>query len=176
MNINPRMQKIVKYQRFAAVLNAVLTFWIATSVIGTYFPDSGDITKFFLGIVGGFVCFRLFNIISLVILQLYFYRGKTEEMIEDAEQALIETAPKEKSAAPTTQQVSVKIVNTPDKIHGRYMDAEFYEWIEIEKPDGGTVRCTFSGTLDMSKGTPSYIPPKNFLIPPGILYQVDGDL
>jgi hypothetical protein len=68
-------------------------------------------------------------------------------------------------------ELRLKILAVPDKIFARYMDIEFYEWLDIEGPDGKPIRFTFKTTEDMSKGRIPAIEQNCILIPPGLVYE-----
>jgi hypothetical protein len=127
---------------------------------------------FFLGLLLAWLTMKFLNGLTLLILQIKFYgfsHQGAEELLNDSEDAVKAIH----AVVPDVNQVMLKIINTPDKPLGRFMDAEFYEWVDVAGQDSIVHRFLFSGTVDMSKGLPQKIADGCILLPPGILYQVD---
>jgi hypothetical protein len=72
-----------------------------------------------------------------------------------------------------TNETEILIAEHSTEIVGIFQDAEIFEWVLLEKPDGtGQVRCSYARTFNLDKGE-EFIPPEGSwfcLLPPGILY------
>lgn len=153
--------------RLFCAIGSIITVVLFMSLM---FPDMNVVISFFVSLVASFVLTHFTTAIAHLAIHLIYYGSDMEELTEDALNASKEQEPQPE---PTVEKVHFKVVNTPDKAYARYMDADIFEWIDVEDDKGVVHRCTFTGTLDMKKGPPEYIPPGHLLLWPGILYQVD---
>ena len=174
-SIDPRLAKIVKWQSWLTVINAFVVSAAAISISNEMLGWSFG--GFCLGLALAWVGMKVMNAITLFLLQVKYY-GFSEkgaaELAADAEDAMRgEDTTAAVEPEDTVNQVMLKIVNTPEKILGRFMDAEFYEWIDVAGEDKIVHRFSFTGTIDMSRGVPQKLEDGCILLPPGILYQVD---
>lgn len=130
------------------------------------------LTAFFVAMLSAWLMIKLFNKVTLIGLQLFFYGFNSEELQRDAAEA-VKFYNERAGTDEVVNKLALKIVGQPEKPAGRYMDAEFYEWIDVEDALGGIHRFSFFGTMDISRGISQKIPDNCILLPPGILYQVD---
>lgn len=167
--IDPRMERVLTGQLKATFINAILAIIISFGST-LYFWDYG-LENFVLAAISSFVLNKLLNFITLSYFQWKNYRGHYAEMVDDATYASdLITKSVEQDESPL-QQLSITIMNTPEKTAGRYMDVDFYDWLDVKGIDGNPVRVTFNGTISLENGD---IPPQgSIVIPPGLIYQVE---
>jgi len=128
--------------------------------------------------------------VTAFLLQMYHYRGDMAQSVEDAKVFVMVTneklaamgAPTIPTDGPTDHPVdlpiktivngSFEIVNKPEP-YARFMDADIYPWIEIKGRNGIVLRATHLGTMDIARGSTHVLPEGAFMIPPGIVYQVE---
>ncbi len=175
MNIEPRMQRAMKYQFVAMILNSFLASGIVFMLIWGMLPDSSDWVRIPLLMVGTYFVVGWLNQISLFLLNLIIYQGNFQEMAREAEHAAAVInghAPPSIDKSQAIINLDLQIVDRPDNPIGRFMDADIFEWLHIKGTDGKLYRFMFEGTLDMTKGLPNQIPQDCLLLPPGILYKL----
>lgn len=146
-------------------------WWIAISAIGILW----------------FGLFKVADFILQVFAELYVYGGKMDELQKDVYTTIKEIGSEEDKAeflpeieelvdqhpaerAHKLGQVSVKIVDTPDKHIGVFKGCHFYEWLILQNMQTNTMhRVVFDGTVDTMNNP--VIPDDCFLIEPGLLYK-----
>lgn len=170
-SLNPRVQRIIKWQNTAMIANAIIAVTFSIFVIAPLFDY---VTAFFIALLTAWVLIRVLNAITLLSLQFLFYGAKFQELAHDAAEAAKFFNEQAADTGSTVNRLALKIVATPEKPMGRFMDAEFYEWIDVEGVgrEGEIHRFSFNGTMDLSRGIVCPIPDNCILFPPGILYQV----
>ena len=170
--IDPRMERVLSSQLKAVFINALLALILSFGVV-FYFWDL-SVENFIAACLISFVSNKIFNVITLTYFQRKHYAGNFEEMVKDAEEAseiIKNYDPSEESTEDQIAQVSMTIVEVPEKTYGRYMDVDFYEWLKVKGVDGNPVKVTFTGTISLEKG--EIPPPNHIVIPPGLVYQVE---
>lgn len=171
--IDPRMEKILRTQGKMIVVNIIISVIVGAYVASNYLGE--NIWGFLGGLIFSSILVRILNAVTLMWLQNKHYGNDIEEMVEDAEHAVnfINGKTYEEPEEITVDKVQLTIVDTPDQIFGRYMDHEFYEWLDVKGVDDKIVRFNFKSTMDVSRGISQEIPAGCILLPPGLLYQVD---
>ena len=170
--IDPRMERVLTGQLKATFINAFLAIIVSFGST-LYFWDYG-LENFVLAALASFVLNKLLNMITLSYFQYKNYHGHYSEMIEDAAYAssLIEKSVAEDlNAGPQLQQLSVTIMETPEKTTGKYMGVDFYEWLTVKGQDDKPVKIVFAGTISLENG--DIPPPNSIVLPPGLIYQVE---
>ncbi len=165
-DVPPRVKQVIKMQMRAALFNGVLSLLLTTLIM-----LSAGITDIFvvavISFVIAYVISRFLNFMSAILIQLKVY-GKDVEAMKKEMLVLTETAP-EKKPEQVPQKISLKVIGVPETVLGRYQDANFYEWIDVEDVEGKTSRLYFDGTVDMTKNFT--IQPNTVTFPPGIIYR-----
>lgn len=144
------------------ILSAFLTFACATALAIESFFWVFIVSVFFM-----WLFMKLLNTVTLMFIQMKVYQGDTEALVEDAQAAVnaINNPPPQSEV----RLLMMKIVDIPEKPIGRYMDADIYEWIMVQDPEGKIQRFEFTGTVNLERGeTP---PPGTLTFPPGIIYE-----
>lgn len=100
-------------------------------------------------------------------------RNKVDAIIDDMEE---DEGPALKSSGEqvTPQTLKFTVLAVPETPVGKFMDHDIFEWIDIVDTAGTKYRCFFTGTMNLSSGKTFTIPAKSFVLPPGIIYQVEG--
>lgn len=167
--ISPRAKRVMSLQRKAFILNAFLSTGIAWLILQA-FGIVDFLPTFFLGIIIIHFSLRALNFLSLVLIQFHVYGGDIDALKKDADEALEILNGNEKAPhVVPPRSVMLKIVQRPEKVLGRYKDAEFFEWIDVQDEDGIVKRFIFDGAIDMENGFS--VPEGSILLPPGILYS-----
>ena len=173
-HIDPKIKGIMKWQLRLIFINFFLAIF-AGWALGQLFIDP-EAHPVWFGLASGVAAallIRLFNFISLVFLQVWFYGANVDSLVNDADHAvhvMNNTRPPPIESAPNVEQLEFRVIKKARKPLGRFMDHDFYEWIEIVR-DGAPLRLYFEGTLDMKKATVKDIPPDCLVLPPGIIYK-----
>lgn len=162
-----RLNRVIELQRRAFFVNVILSAFL-TFVCSTALA----IESFFLGLIVGvflmWLFMKLLNSVTLMFIQMKVYQGDTEALVEDA-QAAVNAINNPPPPQPEVRQLMMKIVDIPEKPIGRYMDADIYEWMMIQDPEGKTQRFEFTGTVNLERG--EIPPPGTLTFPPGIIYE-----
>ena len=171
-NIDPRIEKVLRYQHLAIIINLIVSLAFAYFVATSFFenPWVGALA----GVVASSLLIRLLNWASLIILQFIYYRFDVDELLADAmyAQHVIEKSGETKSPM---REIAFKIIGTPDKHVGTFMGEQFFEWLDVEHDDGQLARLVFKGTADISQGYPE-LETGLVILPPGLIYQVDTSI
>jgi len=178
--IDPKIAAVIRKQQNFIIPNVILSFAIAFGLIA-FFTPSFTFWTIIVGIVlAGVFRFLLQEFYSIHLTKKY-YNGNIEQMLHDAKEAVAlldeESDSHDDKYSSDTEELTgatelrLKILAVPDKIYARYMDIEFYEWLDIEGSDGNPIRFTFKTTEDMSKGRIPEIEKNCILIPPGLVYE-----
>jgi len=159
-----RLNKVIGLQRIAFFVNMVISAILTVICAGALAIES-----FFLGfLVGVFLMWlfmKILNIIAMMYIQMKVYEGDTDALLKDASDALDAITNPQDQVIPRV----VKIISKPTAPIGKFMDADIYEWMEVQDPSGSIQRFEFSGTVNLEKGeTP---PPGTLTFIPGIIYE-----
>jgi hypothetical protein len=162
-----RLTRVIELQRRAFFLNALLS-----AILSFVSVNAIDIQNFFLQVIAWVFLTRLFlmllNTVVLMIIQLKVYQGDTASLVEDATayaKAINTPVPYQ----PGAEMLMMKIINVPDKPIGKFMDADIYEWLDLEDSNGVTRHFEFVGTVNMENGE---VAPQGMLtLPPGLIYE-----
>lgn len=182
--IDPKIAAVINKQQNFIIPNVILSFAIAFGLI-TFFSTSLSFWSVVVGICLAGVFRFLFQEFYAIYLTKKYYHGNIEQMLEDAKEAvaIIDEASDsldnkyssndEEEELSGATELRLEVMAVPDKIYGRYMDIEFYEWLDIKGQDGQPIRFTFKTTEDMSKGRIPSLEPGCILLPPGLVYETD---
>lgn len=168
--IDPKMERLINSQLKAVFVNAILAIIISfTAVFSNY---SFDFVPLFGAMVLTFIVSKILNFITLTFLKLKIYGSDVDKMVEDAEFAsgVLGQVTDEKES-PEILELQLTIVDTPEKPYGKYMDMEFFEWLDIKGITEKVERCTYVGIADTKNM--KAIPPGQIILPPGLIYQVE---
>jgi hypothetical protein len=185
--INPRIFKLIRCQTFIfaalAVLSIVAGVWLSISSYG-YNWITIPVSLFV-----SYVILKVTGLISTLILKRIFYGSDSAGFIQDAKDAFEFYDKNKKSLEAEDQQmrdgahpdklgkeIAIKILRTAEGVLGRYMDEDFFEWIEIADENNVPVKLSFIGTMDLSKGLTRPVPAGCLLIEPGVLYGTEEAL
>jgi hypothetical protein len=177
-----RIQRLLKWQ---TVSLAILS--IASIAGGIYLSINSYGYTWITIPIAMFVSYCLLKasgFLSTFILKRIFYGSDTETFLNDARDEFteydnrikknIKTLEQQNEVAPT-EQISIKITSTSE-VYGRYLDKDFFEWIEVANLEGESVRLFFVGTMDISKGITRPVPDGCMLLEPGVLYGTQAAL
>lgn len=169
--INPRMITIIKYQHRALIVNAIIATVFSIYICNELFESI--FASFFTSLIVAAICNKALGFLSLWFLRKVMYGSNVKEMISDANDVIeiIQTSNEQSPKQPN--RINFTIVNTPEAPIGSYMDSQFFEWLDVQGADGVVRHCSFVGTMDISRGLSREIPDGCFLLPPGIIYQVE---
>lgn len=157
----------------------ILVNTIISVIVGALISSSftfNFIIGFLSTLIISSVLVRILNVTVLFILQRLYYGDNIQELVDDANYAskIFDENPKQmESQQSIAEIIELTIVNTPDKKFGKFMDCEFYEWLDFKGHDNKIVRGYFKSTIDISNGISQHIPEGCILLAPGLLYQVD---
>lgn len=187
--LDPKILQVSKARRSLLFPKLIIANGLAAIIVGLYveqFTLAPIISMLFLGLF-----FRIiFTFIQDRHLAKKYYGGNIAEMLDalrelnnffnsDVEMTskVPESIPEESSekeellGSENVERVTMKVVKTSEAQYGRYMDVEFYEWIEVETPQGEILRFDFKTTQPIKKGVPNDVPVGCLLIPPGLIYE-----
>mgnify|MGYP001393129737 CR=1 FL=1 len=173
-HIDPRIKAIMRWQFKFIFINFFVALF-AGWAIGQLLVDPAAHPVWF-GLTSGALAtifIRVFNYTSLVLLQFWYYRLDVSSLVSDSENAMHVmngTSPPPIESDPKAQVHEFRVTKKARKPLGRYMDHDFYEWIEIARGEARE-RLYFDGTIDLKKATVKDIPGDCLILPPGIIYR-----
>lgn len=153
-----------------AVFNTVVAVAAGAYVTYEYFEFTN--LSILLGLGTSFLVLNVLNLLAAIVLAALFYGPTTKQDLKDAidtEYSGVEE--EEEDDGPEFNEVSIKIIETPEKPIGSFMGSQFFEWLDIEDTDSKVKRFWFHGTVNMQQGLQAPLPNGSFLIPPGIIYN-----
>ena len=174
--IDPRITAILTARQNFIIPNILLSIGIGV-LFYVFFCAQQSFAEIGLCIIVTAVSRLLASMMFNRYLEIKYYNGDLEAMLHDSEDALAIIGNKNNRSSHEDEshgdavEMQLEIVNTPDVIYGRYMDTEFYEWLDVKSIDGPPIRFTFKTTEDISKGRVPEIQPGCILIPPGLVYE-----
>ena len=170
-----RITKVMKLQSIAVAINFIISVCLGFYVGTTMGSDPLSCTT--IAFIAAWLCSRVLNLISLIIIQNLVYGQELDELVDDATDYIKEQSrdtSKDMGSTTTYSRLQIKILEKPEKSIGRFMDADFYEWLLIDDGVNGEVKVFFTGTIHMKDGTPlSTVPNGGVLFEPGILYMTE---
>jgi uncharacterized membrane protein len=169
--IDPKMERLINSQLKAVFVNAILAIIISFTAVFTNY--SFDFVPLFGAMVMTFIVSKILNFISLTFLKMKIYGSDVDKMVADAEFAsgVLGQVTEEETEGPQTVELQLTIVDTPEKPYGKYMDTDFFEWLDIRGITEKVERCTYVGIADIKNI--KAIPPGQIVLPPGLIYQVE---
>lgn len=182
--INPRMDKMLSYQINMILINSIASLIIAGYLV-FFESDQFSVSPFSVAgaAVLAFVISKVLNFLSAAFIQHMIYRGDTDALQQDAENAAevlrSETEMEEvdeESTSTIKNNVAIKIVNLPEKTIGTFLDCDIYEWIDLHPhgDDSQIFRAYFEGTINLEKTKEYSIPEGCILLPPGLFYKLSS--
>jgi hypothetical protein len=160
MSSEERTVRLERAHKKITLLSALAGYMITWLVASMYL--AGPV--FWLTLtLGGAGLTWLIYLVTFSISTYSIYRGNLDELGLNREQ--------EDVAANGPMLINLEIAGHPDEPVGRYMDHEFYEWLDFKSKDG-TVRAHFFGTVDLKREV--FIPPGCVLLSPGLLYEIES--
>jgi hypothetical protein len=173
-----RIAKVLKLQSIAVVINFIISVCLGFS-LGMSVGDSA-LSSTVVAFIASWVLSRILNVISLIVIQNHVYGEELEEMVDDATDYIKELDGEIKELGSEIKpqdsyvKLEIKILQKPEKSIGRFMDADFYEWLVIDDGVHGEAKVFFTGTIHMKNGLPlSTVPNGGVLFEPGILYMAE---
>lgn len=154
-----------------AVFNAAAAVIAGAYVTYEYFEFTS--LSILLGMGTSFLVLNVLNLLAAIVLAALFYGPTTKQDLKDAINTEYsgEDPEEMEDDGPEFNEVSIKIIETPEKPIGSFMGSQFFEWLDIEDTDSKVKRFWFHGTVNMQQGLQAPLPDGSFLIPPGILYN-----
>lgn len=174
-NENFLLFKFVKTYGILLVIGFILAVVLAITV-AVSIPVESALLKISAGLICTWLFYRIFTLLSSPIAQFIAYRGNWEKHAEDMN--FLASLAKPPAVHPETEPVQkyktvmMHVENLPETPLGRYMDVDFYEWIDFRDEAGQIQRFKFNGTVDMTSLTHM---PGAYIVPPGIIYKKDDD-
>lgn len=180
--IDPKIAAVINKQQNFIIPNAILSAALSFGLVAFFTPSFTFWSIVMALCLTGVIRFLLQEFYAIHLTKKY-YNGNIEQMLQDAKEAVAfldeasdsqdnKYSPEVEEETGATE-LRLEILAVPDKIYGRYMDIEFYEWLDIKGADGSPIRFTFKTTEDISKGQIPSLPPGCILIPPGLVYETD---
>lgn len=172
-NENFLLFKFVKTYGVLLVVAFILAVVLAITV-AVYIPVDSTLLKISVGLICTWLFYRIFTWLASPLAQFIAYRGNWEKHSEDMN--FLASLAKPPSEHPETEPVQkyktvmMHVENLPESPLGRYMDVDFYEWIDFRDEHGQIQRFKFNGTVDMNALTHM---PGVYIVPPGIIYKKD---
>lgn len=170
-----RITKVMKLQSIAVAINFIISVCLGFCLGITVGSDPLSCTG--IAFIGAWLCSRVLNVISLIVIQNHVYGQELDEMVDDAKDYIKEQSrdtSQDMESTTTYSRLEIKILEKPEKSIGRFMDADFYEWLLIDDGVHGEVKVFFTGTIHMKDGMPlSTVPNGGVLFEPGILYMAE---
>lgn len=160
-----REERAIRLQRaqkkitlLSAVVGYTASWWIASSLSGPLF--------WLALLFGGAGLTWLFYFVAMILSTYEIYKGNLDEIFgAQADENPVE------DERPTI--INLEIVGHPEQPVGRYMDCEFFEWLDFKTGDDSTIRAHFFGTVDLKREV--HIPSGCLLLSPGILYKIEPE-
>ena len=166
-HISKRLNRVLELQRKAFFLNIILSA-VLTFALTSALAIENFLWAFIAGIFLMWLFMKLLNTITLVFIQMKVYQGDTKALVEDTA-AVVNAINNRAPSQPDARQFIMKVIHIPEKPIGKYMDADIYEWMDIQDSEGVTQRFEFTGIVNLEKGE---TPPEGTLtLPPGIIYE-----
>lgn len=167
-----KIEKTLKISSVGGIVTLVLSLAI-TAFFNVYFPQENILLQILMSIITTIVSVRFLSFIIYLYILKSVYSGNTEEYKTDMD-ILIQSVGNpnlEKMEKPenTVTQIGVKIVNLPKSPIGRFMDVDFYDWMEIER-SGERIKLVFSGTTLAKNLGNAVIENDSYIFPPGLIY------
>lgn len=171
-NPSPKIEKMMKAQAISSVVVVLgvsaLTIGVTVSLLGM------TVGAFFISLAAAWVLSRLGISFMSFFWSHFYYNGDTNQIIKEADAMSDYYDQKSKTLLDQPgEMMMLKITDVPKDPLGFFMDAPFYEWIEVLAADGKNLKMNFFGTMDLKSGATHAIPDGCVLLPPGILYQVE---
>ena len=168
-----KLKQLVLFQFFALIINMVASITISIYA-ADYFKLENSFLEIILVLIASWVSFKILNIVGIMIMCVVLYRGNAQQMELDIRsfhggeaKELPEDTQEEK---PSVKKLEWTVISTAEKPLGKYMDADFFEWIELQDENSLSIRFEFDGTADMKIGAAN-LRSDQILIEPGILYK-----
>jgi hypothetical protein len=167
MTVNEEaLQRILKIQRVndaaGIVIVPSISWLLATLVI-----PSGGVTWWIIFLLSCFALAKPYLKATLSLTSVFVVWTMRDKLME--EDVEIEEEGEEEELI---TKITFTIEDQPDNPIGKYMDIDFYEWLDLKGSDGIVKRYKFFGTVDISRDFT--LRTDCILIPPGILYQVEA--
>jgi hypothetical protein len=166
MTSQDRAVQLLRARRRNTLLSVVVGY-TTSWMVGSHYLS--DIVFWFAFVLGGagltWLLFFVTNMWSLYSI----FKGNFHE-VGIGEPPTSEEAIDEDEDDTDVINVDLEIAGHPEKPVGKFMDAEFYEWIDF-KFDGKVRRANFFGTANLRGDV--VLPDRGVLIQPGLIYQFD---
>lgn len=123
--------------------------------------------------VGGFIWWLVFVILCGVGTHLFYVASFAITIFTVAATTNVEIPLEDDE--PELTNLLFTIEDQPSQPIGKFLDVEFYEWLDLKDESGTVRRVNFFGTIDVAREFT--LSPRCVLLPPGLLYefaQVDG--
>jgi hypothetical protein len=165
-----KMSKAYVYSAFVAVLLATLISYVVVAYLSL---------GVLMAVVASFcICRVVLSITEAVTLQYVKTKiyGGDEELFKSHIAAISSGAfndplpAVEENKQVTNVNATFNIVAKPDKPIARFMDADIYEWFDLESSNGAE-RFVYYGTIDVANNPQYTVPDGCILINPGIIYR-----
>lgn len=178
----PRMEQLVRAQRNRAPTIVVLTFAFSAYVAYSLFGLT--LNGFFTAFVCTYVLCKIVAFFSIMQLQRKIYRGDVEAFVEDiknyervkrskvtdAEDEEEGDVESDEAPEPGPKQISVTIIERPEKAIARFRDFPIFEWLIIDV-DGTPHKYLYEGIMNNPDTQFHNLKQDEILFPPGVIYK-----
>lgn len=178
---NLLLYKFAKIYALLCIAGLILAVVLAMLLVSNVATDSA-LSKMAIAFISSWLFTRVFTALASALAQFIVYRGNWQKHAEDMN--FLASLTKPLAEQPNTEQpntepvekyktVIMHVENLPETPLGKYMDTDFYEWIDFRDETGKIQRFSFDGTIDMNSS--ESMPPIHgvYIVPPGIIYKKD---
>ena len=168
--------KFVKIYGTLCVAGFILAVVLAT-LIASSVPTDSVLLKIAIGFISTWLFTRVFVMLAPPIAKFIAYRGNWHKCAQDMNFLVSLTKPQ--AEQPETEPVEkyktvvMHVENLPESPIGKFMDTDFYEWIDFRDEDGQIQRFKFDGTINMDSFQNTPVIHGVYIVPPGIIYKKD---
>lgn len=167
MSSENRAMQLLRARRRNTLLSAVVGYTTAWFVGSQYLSDLMFWLAFVLGGAGmTWLMFFVTNIVSIYSI----YKGHFHEIGIGVAPEEVQDDESEDEDDTSIISVDLEIAGHPEQPVGKFMDVDFYEWIDF-KFNGDIRRANFFGTANLKHDV--VLPDRGVLIQPGLIYQFD---
>lgn len=172
--MNPRFALAWKLQLIALLVVSVLAGCLVWSMIGVFFPEAPIFLAFPVGLFATYFLAKWLGKITHFIINAFVYRGDFKQMYDDAVEVEAERYGNvQVESADAYPLIDIEVIDKSEVI-GRYLDADIFDWLILLGQDGVKYKFTFEGTMNPQIDDTRRIPNDCFMLPPGILYKLQG--